>query len=62
MQALIKFVIGFLLIAFLVTGSLAAEEKTSKQVLILSSDSFSGYRFFGGRREDIEASSNSCLL
>ncbi len=34
---MIKFIIGFLLIAFLVTGSLAAEEKTSKQILILAS-------------------------
>ena len=33
----IKFIIGFLLIAFLVTDSLAAEEKTSKQILILAS-------------------------
>jgi len=37
MQALVKFIIGFLLIAFLVTGSLATEEKTSKQILILAS-------------------------
>ena len=37
MQALVKFIIGFLLIAFLVTGSLASEEKTSKQILILAS-------------------------
>ena len=36
-RALIKFIIGFLLIAFLVTNSLAAEEKTSKQILILAS-------------------------
>ena len=37
MQALVKFIIGYLLIAFLVTGSLASEEKTSKQILILAS-------------------------
>ena len=37
MQALVKFIFGFLLIAFLVTGSLAVEEKTSKQILILAS-------------------------
>jgi len=34
---MVKFIIGFLLIAFLVTGSLASEEKTSKQILILAS-------------------------
>ena len=34
---MIKFITGFLLIAFLVTGSLATEEKTSKQILILAS-------------------------
>jgi len=37
MQALVKFILGFLLIAFLITGSLAAEEQTSKQILILAS-------------------------
>ncbi|MDQ1262933.1 MAG: hypothetical protein QG575_2114, partial [Euryarchaeota archaeon] len=37
MRALVKFVIGFLLITFLVAGSLAVEEKTSKKILILAS-------------------------
>ena len=32
-----KFIIGILMIAFLVAGSSAAEEKTPKQVLILAS-------------------------
>ena len=34
---IIKFIIGSLMIAFLITSSLAAEEKPSKQVLILAS-------------------------
>jgi ABC-type uncharacterized transport system substrate-binding protein len=37
MRALIRFIIGFLLISFLVTDSIAVEEKTSKQILILAS-------------------------
>src|SRR5512136_2710027 len=34
---MIKFSVAFLLIAFLVTGSPAVEEKTAKQILILAS-------------------------
>jgi len=34
---MLKFIIGFLMIAFLVTDSFAAEENTSPQILILAS-------------------------
>jgi len=37
MQALVKFVIGFILMAFLVMDSLSIEENASKQILILAS-------------------------
>jgi hypothetical protein len=37
MQALVRFVIGILLIAFLVMDSLAVEDSNSKQILILAS-------------------------
>jgi hypothetical protein len=50
---MLKFIIGFLLIAFLVTDSLAAEEKTTKQILILASYN-PGLRWTDSQGSEIE--------